>query len=109
MSKTRKPDSFMSERPGDKLLDIVIWIIVAFAVVVTLYPFLYVVSVSFSDGGAVARGEVYLFPKGFSLETFKTVMAYKQLWMAYGNTAFYTVLGTVCNIVFTSPSTSPCR
>ena len=101
MSKTRKPDSFMSERPGDKLLDIVIWIIVAFAVLVTLYPFLYVVSVAFSDGGAVARGEVYLFPKGFSLETFKTVMAYKQLWVAYGNTAFYTVLGTICNIVFT--------
>ena len=101
MCKTRKPDSFMSERPGDKLLDIVIWIIVAFAVLVTLYPFLYVVSVAFSDGGAVARGEVYLFPKGFSLETFKTVMAYKQLWVAYGNTAFYTVLGTICNIIFT--------
>ena len=101
MSKTRKPDSFMSERPGDKLLDIVIWIIVAFAVLVTLYPFLYVVSVAFSDGGAVARGEVYLFPKGVSLETFKTVMAYKQLWGAYGNTAFYTVLGTICNIIFT--------
>ncbi|MGN0746968.1 MAG: carbohydrate ABC transporter permease [Aristaeellaceae bacterium] len=101
MSKTRKPDSFMSERPGDKLLDIVIWVIVAFAVVVTLYPFLYVVSVSFSDGGAVARGEVYLFPKGFSLETFKTVMAYKQLWVAYGNTAIYTIVGTVCNIIFT--------
>ena len=101
MSKTRKPDSFLSERPGDKLLDIVIWIIVAFAVLVTLYPFLYVVSVAFSDGGAVARGEVYLFPKGFSLETFKTVMAYKQLWVAYGNTAFYTVLGTICNIIFT--------
>ena len=101
MSKTRKPDSFLSERPGDKLLDIVIWIIVAFAVVVTLYPFLYVVSVSFSDGGAVARGEVYLFPKGFSLETFKTVMAYKQLWVAYGNTAIYTIAGTICNIIFT--------
>ena len=101
MSKTRKPDSFLSERPGDKLLDIVIWIIVAFAVLVTLYPFLYVVSVSFSDGGAVARGEVYLFPKGFSLETFKTVMAYKQLWVAYGNTAIYTIAGTICNIIFT--------
>ena len=91
----------MSERPGDKLLDIVIWIIVAFAVLVTLYPFLYVVSVAFSDGGAVARGEVYLFPKGFSLETFRTVMAYKQLWVAYGNTAIYTIAGTVCNIIFT--------
>ena len=28
-------------------------------------------------------------------------MAYKQLWVAYGNTAFYTVLGTICNIIFT--------
>ena len=38
--KIRRPDSFLSEGPGDKLLDIVIWLIVLFAVCVTLYPFL---------------------------------------------------------------------
>lgn len=99
--KIRKPDSFLSESLNDKVLDIIIWIIVAFAVIVTAYPFLYVLSVSISDGAAVARGDVLLLPKGFSLDTFKMVTSYQQLWTAYGNTAFYTLLGTVCNVVFT--------
>ena len=63
------PHSFRKASPGDKALDVIIWVLVIFAVVVTLYPFLYVVSVSISEGSAVARGDVLLFPKGFSLDT----------------------------------------
>ena len=102
-----KADSFRSEGRGDKLLDIIIWILVAFAVIVTAYPFIYVVSVAFSDGGAVARGEVIFLPKGLSLETFKMVMGYEQLWVAYGNSAFYTFVGTIVNIVFTCLAAYP--
>ena len=103
----RKPDSFRSQSASDKLLDIVVWIVVAFAVIVTAYPFLYVVSVAFSDGAAVARGDVYLFPVGFSLETFKMVMNYDQLWVAYGNSIFYTIVGTICNVIFTCLAAYP--
>lgn len=103
----RKPDSFRSQSASDKLLDIVVWIIAALAVIVTAYPFLYVVSVAFSDGAAVARGEVYLFPVGFSLDTFRMVMNYDQLWVAYGNSIFYTIVGTVCNVIFTCLAAYP--
>ena len=103
----RKPDSFRSQSASDKALDIIVWIVVAFAVIVTAYPFLYVVSVAFSDGAAVARGDVYLFPVGFSLDTFKMVMNYDQLWVAYGNSVFYTVVGTVCNVIFTCLAAYP--
>ena len=103
----RKPDSFRSQSASDKLLDIIVWIVVAFAVIVTAYPFLYVVSVAFSDGAAVARGDVYLLPVGFSLETFKMVMNYDQLWVAYGNSIFYTIVGTICNVVFTCLAAYP--
>lgn len=103
----RKPDSFRSQSASDKLLDIVVWIVTAFAVIVTAYPFLYVVSVAFSDGAAVARGEVYLFPVGFSLDTFKMVMNYDQLWVAYGNSILYTIVGTVCNVIFTCLAAYP--
>ena len=103
----RKPDSFRSQSASDKLLDIIVWIVVAFAVIVTAYPFLYVVSVAFSDGAAVARGDVYFLPVGFSLETFKMVMNYDQLWVAYGNSIFYTIVGTICNVVFTCLAAYP--
>lgn len=100
-ARVAKPNSFFSQRPGDKALDIIIWTLVLLAVAVTLYPFLYVVSVSISDGAAVARGDVVLLPKGFSLDAFGMVTQYRQLWISYGNTFFYTVVGTIANITFT--------
>lgn len=100
-ARVSKPNSFLNQRAGDKALDIIIWVLVIMAVAVTLYPFLYVVSVSISDGAAVARGDVVLLPKGFSLDAFGMVTQYKQLWTSYGNTFFYTVVGTVANVVFT--------
>lgn len=106
-ARKNNPDSFLTESWGDKVLDIIIWVLVIFAVVITLYPFLYVLSVSFSDGSAVARGEVFLLPKGISLETFKMVMSYNQLWVSYGNTFFYTVVGTIVNVVFTCLAAYP--
>ena len=95
------PHSFRKASPGDKALDVLIWILVIFAVVVTLYPFLYVVSVSISEGSAVARGDVLLLPKGFSLDAFTMVTGNKQLWISYGNTFFYTIVGTLANVAFT--------
>ncbi len=85
----------------DTELEIIFWILVVFAVAVTLYPFLYVVSVSISEGSAVARGDVILLPKGFSLDAFHMVTGNRQLWISYGNTFFYTIVGTLCNLVFT--------
>ena len=55
----------------------------------------------------MARGDVYLFPVGFSLETFKMVMNYDQLWVAYGNSIFYTIVGTICNVIFTCLAAYP--
>ena len=99
--RVSNPHSFLNASPGDKFLDIVIWILVIFAALVTLYPFLYVVSVSISEGSAVAKGSVVLLPKGFSLDAFTMVTGNRQLWISYGNTFFYTIAGTLANIVFT--------
>ncbi len=98
---------FKNECFGDKVFDVIIWIIVAFAVAVTLYPFVYVVSISFSDGMAVAKGEVMLLPKGLDLAAYEMVVKYKQLWTSYGNTFLYTIVGTIFNIVFTCLAAYP--
>lgn len=98
---------FGKKDTGDKIFLICIYIIILFAVCVTLYPFIYVVSVSFSDGFAVSRGEVFLWPVGLDLTAFQMVMEYKQLWVSYGNTFLYTAVGTVCNIFFTCLAAFP--
>ena len=92
---------FSNEGIGDKIFDVIVYFFVALAMAVTFYPFLYVVSVSLSSGSAVNQGRVILFPVEFTLDTYKMVMEYDDLWISYGNTISYTITGTIINIVFT--------
>lgn len=98
---------FRKECFGDKVFDVIVWLLVLLAVIICLYPFVYVVSVSLSSGEAVNRGEVVLFPVDLNLDVFKMVMGYKELWTSYGNTIFYTVVGTLANIVMTCLAAYP--
>lgn len=72
--------------------------------IVTLYPLYFTVIASFSEPGAVAAGEVLWKPVGFTLDSYKQVFAYTQLWKGYANTIFYTVLGTLFNLLLTIPA-----
>ena len=92
---------------GDHLCDLIIYIFLFFAALVCLYPFIYVVSVSISSGEAVNKGMVTLLPVDLNFEALKTVLGYKQLWVSYGNTIFYTVVGTFLNVVFTCLAAYP--
>lgn len=98
---------FRSEGPADKVFDIIVWTLVFFAVCITLYPFVYVVSIALSSGEAVNKGLVTLFPVDLDLTTFKMVMGYRDLWVSYGNTFFYTVSGTIMNLIFTCLAAYP--
>lgn len=71
--------------------------------VVSLYPMIFVVSASISDPYMVGTGRMLLFPVGITWEGYKTLLAYKDLWVGYGNTIFYTLFGTVCDLMVTLP------
>ena len=86
---------------GDIIFKIVIYFIVGFAAIVTIYPFVYIISCSFSHPLAIARGEVVLWPKELYFESYKMVFADISIWRSYYNTIWYTVVGTMLNIVFT--------
>ncbi len=72
-----------------------------FVIVITLYPFVYVFSMSISAPQYVISESVWLFPKGFSLESYKRVFENDDIYIAYYNTIYYTVVGTFLNVVFT--------
>jgi putative aldouronate transport system permease protein len=87
----------VGERIGDGIIYAVMWVVVA----VTLYPFLYVVSMSISDPVYVIQKTIWLLPKGFSLKAYEKVFENPDVWTAYLNTIFYTVAGTAINVVMT--------
>ena len=79
-------------------VDVILLTIAFFAV---LYPLVFILSSSFSDPYAVLAGEVWLFPVRPTLEGYRAVLAYNDVWMGYGNTIFYAVVGTTVNVILT--------
>ena len=75
--------------------------LLGFTFLLVIYPLIYVVSSSFSDALEVVAGRVWLLPVKPSLEGYKAVFEYSELWLGYGNTIFYTVFGTIYNVVMT--------
>lgn len=92
---------------SDVSFGIVTWILIVFAVIACTYPFIYVFSVALSNGVAVNQGKVWLFPVDIDLSVFKMVASYDELWSSYLNTAFYTIVGTACNIIMTCLAAYP--
>lgn len=84
--------------------DICITVIVLILVAIVLYPLVYVASCSVSEPTLVASGKVYLFPKGFTLAGYKRVFQDSNIMMGYGNSLFYTVVGTMINLFVTVPA-----
>lgn len=68
--------------------------------ILALYPFIYVLSASISHADAVASGQVVLFPINLNFISYAKVFALDNLWVAYGNTFFYTFVGTFVCMLF---------
>ena len=80
---------------------IVVYTIAILAALVWVYPLIFVVSASFSDPEALLAGEVVLFPKGFNVNAYKYIFQDKNIMTGYANTIFYSVVGTIYNMILT--------
>lgn len=65
---------------------------------VCLYPFIYLLSASVSSLEAMDKGQVYFWPVGIQFDAYAQVFADSQFWLAYCNTLFYTMYGTIVSM-----------
>ena len=89
---------------GDKAFDTGIYLIAGFIALLCLYPLYLVLINSFSDPFAVARGEVFLVPKGFSFDAYIQAFKNGDIMRGYANSLFYLVFGVTINMVLTIPA-----
>lgn len=66
-----------------------------------IYPLIYVLAASLSSPEYIASGDVWLLPKGFTLDAFKKVIERRGIWTAYANSFFYMIVGTAVQMVVT--------
>lgn len=86
---------------SDKIFDIVNLLVMVILLVIFVWPLWFVVIASFSNPNQVWMGEVVLWPKGFTLVSYETLLEYERIWVGYRNTLFYTVVGTLVNLAMT--------
>jgi putative aldouronate transport system permease protein len=77
-------------------------IILTLISVAMLYPFLYLIAQSFSSTQAIVAGQVGLIPKDFNISTYKYVVTDGKFIPYYGNTVVYSIIGTVCALLFSA-------
>lgn len=86
---------------SDTIFYLTINIVLGILGLAILYPLIYIVSSSFSSGDALLAGKVILWPVDFSLEGYAAVFSNQNIGIGYKNTLFYTVVGTIVNVVMT--------
>ena len=113
---SKRRSGHIQESHGDRIFQIVVLVISVVLLVIVAYPLYFTVIASFSKPEDVLLGKVVVWPRSFSLESYKMVIGESSIWMGYGNTIVYTVLGTLVNLVLTimiayplSCRETPCR
>ena len=92
---------------GDKVFTVLVYLIITAIAAVSLYPFIYVLSMSFSSPEAAASGQVFIWPVGFSTVAFERVFMNKAIWLAFYNSFWYTTVGTLAMIICTVMAAYP--
>lgn len=95
MAKKNMKATRIHEAFGDKVLNLITTLLLIAVVLIIGYPIIYVISCSFSSSIALESGSVILWPVDFSLEGYQFILQYRQVWIGFRNSLFY----TACNVI----------
>jgi len=93
----------MAVKPSrtDRIVYIVNDVLLVLFLIVVFYPFLYILSCSFSSGTALNAGRVVLFPVEFTTEGYVAIFQYRDIWTGFANSFLYTLAYTGIGLVLT--------
>jgi putative aldouronate transport system permease protein len=86
---------------SDRLFYLADYALLAFCGAIVLVPLLNILAQSFSDPQSVISGTVFIWPRNFTLETFRMILRNRFVLTGYWNTLIYMSVGTVINLILT--------
>ena len=63
----------MKYSKGQKIFNIINIVVILFFCVITVYPYLNQLAISFNEGNDTTMGGITVFPRAFTLENYKAV------------------------------------
>ncbi|MEV0232162.1 carbohydrate ABC transporter permease [Nonomuraea sp. NPDC050786] len=89
------------ESRTDRLFMVAVYVLLATFLAVVLLPLLYILASSLSDPNAVSSGRVTFWPVDFTLRGFQVALSDRQILVGFGNSLFYTAVGTFVSVSLT--------
>ncbi|HEX7056661.1 MAG TPA: carbohydrate ABC transporter permease [Bacilli bacterium] len=97
-----KKRNYFSASVTDKMFDICNIAFMLLVACVTLYPFLNVLAISLNDSMDAVRGGIYIWPRKFTLENYKSIFQFSGLLTGFKISVLRTVVGTILGLISSS-------
>ena len=85
----------------DRILEAIIAVVMVITLILTIYPFYYILVISFNDGSDAMRGGIYFFPRVFTLDNYSKFLNDTKWISAIGISVSRTLIGTIVTVFFT--------
>lgn len=90
---------YIKQTKSGRVFDALNLVLMLAILVVVVYPFINVLAISFNDGYDAVRGGIYLWPRVFSLENYKFVLADSSLVRGFFVSVVRTMVGTATAVL----------
>jgi putative aldouronate transport system permease protein len=98
----RRQSNRIKQSTGSRVFDVVNVIFMFLFLLITLYPFWYVLIISLSNGKDVMASRVSILPVNLTFATYNVVLSDSSILTGFQNTVLYTVVGTLINLIVTT-------
>jgi putative aldouronate transport system permease protein len=102
-----KQKSIIKRSPGDQVVQVIIYVIVALFALVTVLPFIYVIAGSFATERELTERAFFLIPREFSINAYKYIIDTGDVFRGLRNSAIVTLFGTIICMFFTTTLAYP--
>lgn len=85
----------------DRIAPVMIYIVLTMLALIVVYPFIHVISVSFSGRGEALRSGFHFFPRDIEWTAYRELLDYPFIWSGYANTLFRMGVGTLLTLLVT--------
>ncbi|WP_150273457.1 carbohydrate ABC transporter permease [Paenibacillus tepidiphilus] len=89
-------------KKSERAFDIFLYIFLGIVMIVTLYPFLNVLAISFNDSTDTVRGGITIWPREWTLDNYKRIFSYTGLIQGFKVSVMRTVVGTLLGLISAS-------
>lgn len=107
MKVAQKHTNRIKTSTGEKVFTVFNYTFIALLCLIMLYPFWHVVMQSFSSMEATLQGGAFLYPKGFNLDTYRSVFNNPQVYTGFATSIMVTIVGTVFGTLLTAMTAYP--